>query len=196
MIITPGTFTEPELTPTDVAAYTNGQLLATDPQTQTMLNAALAAARNDMRWGVAPVSMGEVITLNGRGGQKLWLPTKNVVQIHSITSDGVSIDPVAGITRDADIPNRVILNTGTWSCKYSGITVTWDHGFTNAAAADWRNAILALVTNIAQISVLGRSDAELESKDIDDIGYRWAARQALGSVEPTLSKYRLLSAWV
>jgi hypothetical protein len=196
VIITPGTFMEPELTPTDVATYTNGQLSATDPETQTMLNAALAAARNDMRWGVAPVSMGEVITLNGRGGCKLWLPTKNVVQIHSITSDGVSIDPVAGITRDADIPNRLILNTGTWSCKYSGITVTWDHGFTNAQAADWRNAILALVTNIAQISVLGRSDAELESKDIDDIGYRWAATRALGSVEPTLSKYRLLSSWV
>lgn len=196
MIITPGTFTEPELTPTDVATYTNGQLSASDPQTQTMLNAALAAARNDMRWGVAPVSFGEVITLNGRGGQKLWLPTKNVVTIHSITSDGVSIDPVAGITRDADIPNRVILNAGTWSHSYSGITVTWDHGFTNTQAADWRNAILALVTNIAQISVLGRSDAELESKDIDDIGYRWAATQALGSVEPTLSKYRLLSAWV
>lgn len=195
MIITPGTFEEPELTPAIVAKYTNGQMAADNPGTQYMLNAALAAARNDMRWHVAPVTFGETISLNGRGGNKLWLPTKSVVEIHSITSDGVSID-LSEITYDADIPNRLILNTGTWSHNYSGITITWDHGFTNTQAADWRNAILALVTNIAQISVLGRSDAELESKDIDDIGYRWAATQALGSVEPTLAKYRLLSAWV
>lgn len=197
MILTPGTYTEPELTPTDVANYTNGQLSATNPQTQLMLNAALAAARNDIRWHVAPVAMGEVISLNGRGGRKMWLPTKNVVQIHAIT-DAVagSIDPVAGVVFDADIPNKMILNTQVWCCQFSGVTVSWDHGFTNAQAADWRNAICALVTNIAQISVLGRSDAELAGKDIDDIGYRWAAHQALGSVEPTLAKYRLLSSWV
>ncbi len=205
-LITAGTYEEPEVSVQDVQDYTNGSLSADDPSTQYMLNAALAAARNDIRWHVAPVTFGETITLNGRGGMKLWLPTKNVVQIHSITDTVSGTMPTSppGLLFDADVPNKVFLNptvSGLIWCGpgvpgLSGITMLWDHGFTNEQAADWRNAILALVTNIAQISVLGRSDAELSSKEIDDVGYRWAAAQALGSVEPTLAKYRLLSAWV
>jgi hypothetical protein len=201
MILTPGTYQEPDLSVDAVDSYTNGQLSKDDPATQYMLDAALAVARNDMRWHVNPVTFGEVISLNGRGGVKLWLPTKNVVALHSIT-DAVAgpITLPAGILFDADLPNKIYLNNLTtsqvWCHQFSGITVTWDHGFTNAAARDWRNAILALVTNIAQISVLGRSDAELEGKRIDDVDYTWAAKQALGSVEPTLAKYRMLSAWV
>lgn len=196
IITTPGTYTEPDVSVDDVDAYTNGRLSADDPETQVMLNAALAVARNDMRWHVNPVTNGEVGLLNGPGGCHLWLPTKNIVTISAVTSDGVAVDPVAGVVRDADFPNKLINLTGPWSRQYSGIGITWSHGFTNAQAADWRNALLVLVTNVAQISVLGRSDAELQSKEIDDIGYRWAAQQALGSVEPTLCKYRLLSAWV
>lgn len=196
IITTPGTYAEDDLAPADVEIYTGGRLPAANPQTQAMLDAALAVARNDMRWHVAPVTAGEVVTLNGPGGGHLWAPTKNIVGIHAITNDGAAVDPATGVVRDADFPNKLVINTPPWSRRYSGITLTWDHGFTNTQAADWRNAILALVTNIAQISVLGRSDAELESKTIDDIDYRWAAQQALGSVEPTLCKYRLLGAWV
>lgn len=197
IITTPGTYTEPELQPSDVETYTGGRLPAANAQTQAMLDAALAVARNDMRWHVAPVAMGEVVTLNGPGGCHLWAPTKNIVAIHNITNDGAVVNPATGVVRDADFPNKLVIKTPPyWSCSYSGVTLTWDHGFTNTQAADWRNAILALVTNIAQISVLGRSDAELASKTIDDIDYRWAAQQALGSVEPTLCKYRLLGAWV
>lgn len=200
-ILTPGTYQELDLSVADVDAYTNGQLAKDDPATQSMLDAALAVARRDVRWHVNPVAFGEVISLNGHGGVKLWLPTKNVVALHSITDViAGSIALPAGILFDADLPNKIYLNTGqVWCCGYSGIsgiTVTWDHGFTNSQAQDWRNAILALVTNIAQISVLGRSDAELEGKRIDDVDYAWAAHQALGSVEPTLAKYRMLSAWV
>lgn len=196
MIITPGTFEEDELSAAVVQDYTQGQLSAASEQTQYMLDAALSAARRDMRWHVAPVTYGEVVTLDGPGGNKLRLPTKNVVDIHSITSDGVSIDPVSDVSYSADIPNLLVLNTGVWSCKYSGITITWDHGFTNEQAVDWRSAILSLVTNIFQISVVGRSDSELDSKQIDDVTYQWAAAQQLGSIEPTLAKFRLLGRWV
>ena len=205
-ILTAGTYQEPDLSVDDVDDYTNGQLSEDDPATQRMLDAALAVARNDMRWHVNPVTFGEVISLNGQGGLHLWLPTKNVVTIHNITDTISGTMPTAppGLLYDADLPNKVYLNPqvsgqvwcGPGVSGLSGITVTWDHGFTNTQAADWRNAILALVTNIAQITVLGRSDAELQSKELDDITYRWAAAQALGSVEPTLAKYRILAAWV
>lgn len=196
MIITPGTFQESELSVDDVQDYTQSQLLAANSQTQSMLDAALAAARRDLRWHVAPVTFGEVIGLDGHGGNKLRLPTKNIVQIHAITNDGMAVDPVADVTYSADVPNVLVLNTGVWSTQYSGITITWDHGFTNEEAVDWRNAILSLVTNIFQISVAGRSFSELESKQIDDVTYGWAATQQLGSIEPTLANFRLLGQWV
>lgn len=196
MILTPGTFNEPELSADVVAEYTQGLLSAGSPQTQYMLDAALTAARRDMRWHVAPVVCSEVISMDGHGGNKLRLPTKNVVQIHAITSDGVAIDPVNDVTYSAEVPNLAILKTGVWSNQYSGITITWDHGFTNEQAVDWRSAILSLVSNIFQISTVGRSDSELDSKQIDDVVYRWGAGHELGSIEPILAKYRLLSRWV
>jgi hypothetical protein len=69
-------------------------------------------------------------------------------------------------------------------------------GYTGSIADDWRQAILSLVTNIAQIAIVGRSDYELQSKTIDDVIYRWNPTAALGAVEPILSHYRLLHLWV
>jgi hypothetical protein len=197
-----------ELAATDVETYTNGQLSAADPETQRMLDASLTAARRDVRWFVSPIET-VTITLNGTGTPYLRLPTKQVINLTSITSDGNPIDPVADVTLDSESGNLLILNNGCWSSQYNGVTITMEHGFpedTTAAAAipgytgsiadDWRQAILSLVTNIAQIAVVGRSDYELDSKQIDDVVYRWSANPALGSVEPILAKYRLLYLWV
>jgi hypothetical protein len=110
---------------------------------------------------------------------------------------------------DQESGNLLILNTGIWSHKPNGVVITWDHGFpedataaaaipgyTGPLATDWRQAVLSLVTNLAQVATVGRSDYELNSKQIDDVVYRWAANPALGSVEPILAKYRLLWKWV
>jgi len=198
-----------ELAATDVETYTNGQLSAANSETQRMLSAALTAARRDVRWQVSPVMFNQTITLNGTGSPYLRLPTKQVIAMHSITNDGVAVDPVAGVTLDSESGSLLVMNNGVWSSQYNGITITWDHGFpenSTAAAAitgysgsiadDWRQAILSLVTNIAQIALVGRSDYELDSKQIDDVVYRWSANPALAAVEPVLAKYRLLYKWV
>lgn len=199
----------PELAPCDVEQYTGGLLSASNSQTQRMLDVALSAARRDVLWHVSPVVYNNVITLNGTGTNRLRLPTKQVIKLDSITSDGVSLDPVNDVTLDCETPNLLYINSGRWSNKINGIVVTMDHGFpednaaaalidgyTGETAADWRQAILALVTSISQIEVSGRSDAELDSKQIDDVVYRWGTMQGLVAIEPILAKYRLLYKWV
>jgi hypothetical protein len=198
-----------ELTATDVETYTNGQLSAANPETQRMLDAALTAARRDVRWNVSPIQTGVTITLNGTGTPFVRLPTKQVISLTDVTSDGVALDPVNDVTLDLESGNLLMLNSGIWSSSYNGITVTMDHGYPEDAAAaalihgytgtlatDWRQAILSLVANLSQIAMVGRSDYELDSKQIDDVVYRWSANPALGSVEPILAKYRLLYLWM
>lgn len=198
-----------ELSPSDVQQFTGGLLAATDPETQRMLDTALAVARRDVFWSVSPVIVGDVVTLNGTGTNRLRLPTKQVISLTSVTSDGVSLDPVNDVTLDSETPNLLYKNSGVWSNHINGVVVTMDHGFpenTGAAAAltdykgpiaaDWRQAVLSLVVNISQISAAGRSDAELDSKQIDDVVYRWGDVPGMASIEPILAKYRLLYKWV
>jgi hypothetical protein len=197
----------PELAPSDVQQFAGGRLSASNPETQRMLDAALAAARRDVRWNVSPIIYGDVITLNGTGTDRLRLPTKQVINLDAVTNDGVALDPVNDVTLDCETPNLLILNSGRWSNKVNGITVTMDHGFPEDSseapqdykgliAADWRQAILALVVNISQIVAAGRPDSELASKQIDDVVYQWGATTGLASIENILSHYRLLYKWV
>jgi hypothetical protein len=198
-----------ELSPDDVEQYTQGLLSATDSETPRMLNAALAVARSDVRWFVSPVIMGDVVTLNGNGGQLLRLPTKQVINLTSITNDGVALDPVNDVILDSESGNLLILTNGRWSNQYNGVVVTMDHGYpedviaaaaitgyTGPTADDWRQAILALVVNISQIAAIGRPDTELHSKQVADVVYQWGAAESLASIEPILAKYRLLWRWV
>lgn len=198
-----------ELAPADVESYTQGQLQGSDPETQRMLDAVLAAARRDVRWHVSPIVYGDVITLNAHGSNRLRLPTKQVINIDSITNDGVALDPTTDVTLDAESGNLLYLNSGRWSSAINGVVVTMDHGFpedstvaaglsgyTGLTADDWRQAILNLVASAFQIVASGRPDAELEAKQIDDVVYRWAATASLPMAEPILVQYRLLWKWV
>src|SRR5271166_2885207 len=208
-----------ELSTVDVEAYTNGLLAANDPEVGRMLAAALAAARRDTRWFVSPVKYGDVITLNATGTPYLRLPTKQVINISSITCGGVPVDPVAGVTLDAESGNLLInnnavwapTNAASWASNFNSVVVTMDHGFPEDAAAaaaitagpqtvngvyigsiadDWRQAILALVVNLSQVEAAGRPDSELAEKQIDDVVYRWGATASLGQIEPILARYR------
>lgn len=199
----------PELAPSDVEQFTGGRISAASPETQRMLDAALAVARRDVRWFVSPVLTGDVITLNGTGTNRLRLPTKQVINLDAITNDGVSLDPATDVTLDCETPNLLYINSGVWSNKVNGVVVTMDHGFpeswaaaeaisdyTGSIAADWRQAILSLVVNISQIVAAGRPDSELASKQIDDVVYAWGATTGLASIENILVEYRLLYKWV
>lgn len=201
-----------ELAPADVEQFTGGLLTAGDPETQRMLTAALAVARRDVRWFVSPTQLGAVVTLNGHGGTRLRLPTKQVINLTSVTNDGVALVVGTDVILDPESDNVLINLTGRFSVQYAGIVVVMDHGFPeNAAVAatvtgfnaatmttadDWRQAILSLVVNVSQVVAAGRADSELESKQVDNVVYQWGATQGLPSVETILALYRLLYKWV
>jgi hypothetical protein len=187
-----------ELSVVNVENYSNGLLSASDPRTQYFLDAALAAARQETRWHVSPVITGDVFTLNGYGSNRIKLPTQMVVAVDSVTNDGVTLDLSTDVTLDigSQYHNNLYINNGLWSNSINGIVVTVDHGWTEQQAADWRNAILALTVNMAEVPTIGRSEQDMISKSVDDIVYRWSETPGLASIESTLSKYRLLFEWV
>lgn len=184
-----------ELTQADVEQYTGGRLSASDPETQRMLNAALVAARNDIGWHVSPVLTDVTLTLNGPGSRKLRLPTKKIVTVSAITDNGKTLDPATDVIVDAEVPWLLHRRHGCWSWCPSAISITLDHGFTVDEAADWRQAILSMVDQMVSLVSSGRPDADLESKQVDDVVYRWGAAQALPGAAPILDKYRLMWGW-
>lgn len=184
-----------ELTPADVAAYTDGRLDPADAETLRMLNAALVAARREVGWHVSPVKLNDTMVLDGPGYHmhKLRLPTRKIVALHSVVDRGVSLDvsltPTAQVVQAAQVPWLLIRRHGHWSHHYADISVTLDHGFDVDEAADWRQAILSMVDQMVTIIKAGRPDADLQAKQIDDVVYRWGASQALPGAAPILEKY-------
>ena len=77
------------LTPTDVAAYTNGRLDA--EAAQVWLDRGLAIARRWCGWQVTTVTNDEV-TLDGPGSRLLVLPTLKLVELTVVVEDGTAVD--------------------------------------------------------------------------------------------------------
>lgn len=184
-----------ELTVDDVITFSGGRLEDTDA-TQAMLDAAVRRARRYCGWHVCPVKVDDVIVMDGPGGTELFPPTRNIVELTEVLNDGVAlelggsgVDPVVVVPADA--PWKLVRTSGLWSTQYSGIQITVTHGFTEAEAVDWRQAVLSMVDQMA--STTGRSDADLIEKTVDAVTYRWgpAAEQALFDVMPTLNDYEL-----
>jgi hypothetical protein len=196
-----------ELTPEDVDSYTSGRLAASDPETARMLSATLSAARREMGWHVSPV-ITDTLTLNGPhsgvwgygayGGsaRRLVLPTQKIVSLTSIVENGVTLDLSKIVISAQDAWNRnceiLIRHCGCWTLCPSGIVITMDHGYTPDEAADWRQAILALVDQMSEMAILGHSGSSLQSKTVDDATYKWNPVSLLPSVSTILDKYRLI----
>jgi hypothetical protein len=187
-----------ELSVDDVIQYTGGRL-ADDDETQRILDTALLVARRYCGWHVSPVRVDDVIVMDGPGGTELFPPTRKIVEVTEVLNDGIPLE-VGGsgsgagtpvVVVPASAPWKLVLTTGRWSTRYSGIELTISHGYTEAQAQDWRQAVLSMVDQMG--STAGRSDADLVSKQVDDVIYRWntAADQALYSVKPILDNYEL-----
>lgn len=193
-----------ELTAADVESFTNERVLATDPNTQIMLDAALTVARRDAGWPVSPVVEGDEVVIDGPGSRILNLPTRKLVELTSVTEDGTSLT-LADLSWSAGGPPGILerpvsmrkKNRGWWSDDYQAITVVMDHGYTEVEAADWRYAILSMVDQMAAYTVTGRSDADLLTKRVDDVSYTWAnpylgmAESVCFSMNHILANYRL-----
>lgn len=198
-----------ELDPDDVAAYTGGRLDAGDDETQRMLNAVLSAARGAAGWHVSPVKTDDVLTVEGLGRHRigpqhvLWLPTQWVVALKQVTvsNDAGSTDLVIGTDvrigpqnayQPSPVGVKLIRRGGYW---HGGdvVTVKLDHGFDPDTAADWRQAILDMVDDIASIKTVGRADTAMTQKIVDDWRGQWTPEPVLPENNVIMQRYTLAS---
>lgn len=180
-----------ELTAEDLSLYARGRI-TDDDAAQDAVDSALAAARRYCGWHVCPVREDDEITIDGPGGHLLTLPTLNLLAVTALSEDGTEMN----VTElDVSITGSVQKQPrACWTERPGGITVTIDHGYTEAEAADWRRAVLQLADSMAAESTGQRESADLTSKKVDDVEYQWAGGiistdQRLASM---FSAYRIL----
>lgn len=195
-----------ELTASDVSEFTGGRLADDegDGLTTDMLNAALAAARRAVGWHVSPVRLADEVIIDGPDSRILYLPTRKLVDLVGVDENGVTLDPATALRWSAGGPpgaaGRPVAvrkrSNGWWTSYYQGVTVTMDHGYTEAEAADWRYAVLSMVNQMAMVST-GVNESDLIRKTVDDVTYGYAnpytamAEDAVGSVYKILCDFML-----
>lgn len=192
-----------ELDVTDVESYTNGRLNAGDPEVARMLEAALVRARRHCGWSVTPV-VTESLMLDGPGSRILTLPTRKLIALTSVVEDGTVQNlntlhwsaggPPGILDRPVSVRKR---SNRFWSSYYQSIAIDLTHGYTEAEAADWRYAVLAMVDQMAATLTSGRGEFDMVSKKVDDVTYSWAnpyaalAESSLYSVASIFCDYEL-----
>lgn len=194
----------PELDTTDVESFTHQRMAADDPEVERMLAAAVQAARRYCGWIVNPVVTGDAVTLDGPGSRILNLPTRKLVELTGLTENDTVVD-LSAVRWSAGGPPGILerpvsvrkKSNGWWTSYYQGIDVVMTHGYDDDEAADWRYAVLSMVDQIGQTLVSGHGEADLVSKKVDDVTYRWAdpyataAESALYSVNNIFQGYCL-----
>ncbi len=181
-----------ELTTDDVEQFTGGRLLADDIEVERMLNTALVIARRECGWRVSPVTS-VTWTLDGPDSRILSLPSRKVVSLTSVTENGVALT-LADLAWSAGGPPGLMdrqisvrkKNRGWWSDEYQSIQVVASSGYTEAEAADWRQAVLSMVDQMAALGSTGRADSDLVSKKVDDVTYTYGSPYAAMAQESIL----------
>jgi hypothetical protein len=147
-----------ELTADDVADFTDGRLDSGDDEVVRMLAAALSVARQKAGWHVSPAKT-ETITIDGPDSRVLFLPTMKLNTLTSVTEDGVLLDlsTIAKSAGDGTLMRRRVAlrkrSGGWWTGEYSSLVIAMNHGFTEAEAVDWRQAILSMVDQMSLLPV-------------------------------------------
>ncbi|MGV0793025.1 hypothetical protein [Mycolicibacterium sp. XJ1819] len=143
----------PELEATDVEQYTGGRLDRDDNETAALLARGVAAARRFCGWHVTPQRVGDVQTLDGRGGPLLILPTLALAELTEVTEDGTAVD-----VTDLHVSARGLVSKKSgahWSCNLGAITVKMTHGFD--AAPDFQAAVLSWIDRMSLAPTGGRA---------------------------------------
>lgn len=162
---------------------------------QAALDAVLAAARHYCGWHVSPVKDGDILVLDGPGGRVLDLPTRKLNALTSVAESDAALD-----VSKLDWSHKGLIRKRSgarWPCRYRSVTVTINHGFTEAEAADWRNAIINAVDTMARsFGGGGAAAGSLVRKRVDDVEYQWsdladAANRAVYSEAETFDHYRI-----
>lgn len=111
------------ITREDIGALTESEPAFTDGQ----LDVAVSIARTYCRWHIAP-TLTQTLTLDGRGGRLLALPSLHVVDVTAVTVDGVEV------TDFEWSDNGTLERCAGWPAKRRSIEVTLEHG--HAACPD------------------------------------------------------------
>lgn len=103
---------------------------------------AVASVREYCGWHIAP-EIDEEVTADGSGCAVQMLPTLRLVDLISITNDGVAVSnpewSAAGFVR------------GLWTCRLRGVTATMRHGY-----EDWPADLLGVMVELAADAGKGR----------------------------------------
>lgn len=129
-----------------LAQYTKGRLVADDSETERNLAAGLAAVQRWCGWHVTPVKQEHEVELDGPGGPLLRLPTLRLVELLSVTEDGVALSLGALEWSKTGLVRKK--SGAPWSRKLGAITVKMNHGFDNAA--DFEAAVLSYIDRASQ----------------------------------------------
>ncbi|SIM96821.1 hypothetical protein [Mycobacteroides abscessus] len=151
----------PELDEAAVAQYTQGRLVADDPETGRLLRAALAAARAYCGWHVTPVKTDDTVELDGPGGNTLMLPTLKLISLSEVrervgayggaTDETVYSPAQLETSRHGMVRKRPGLTPHGpwWTNELGAITVKMTHGYAEDEAANWQDAILSMVDRVS-----------------------------------------------
>jgi hypothetical protein len=111
-------------TPTELAGFLQ-QDLDTYSATQA-LDIASQAIRDHCGWSITQES-GAVETLDGSGGQSVWLKTKLLTAVTSVTELGISLVATTGF--DWTDAGQLIRIGRCWTYRPRSVVVTYTHGF-------------------------------------------------------------------
>lgn len=201
-----------DLTPTDVASYTDDRLDATSPKTQLLLDIALDRARKFCGWHVSPVQT-DTVTLRGSGESWICLPTLKIDELVSV----VAVEWVNGVetnvTKDlsgfqilSDEPSVIYRKRHSeghyephWH-EHTTYIITFSHGYAAADAAAFRGAVLEYI-DASSMSIGTGGTGPLSEFQVDDVIMKWASSGDRGEgniannplVASALYQYRLLA---
>jgi hypothetical protein len=169
-----------ELTPVDLENHTNGRLSESDPNTESVLNAALAYLRNYCKWHVTPVETVVNLGVDGPGqwgGLRVGIGGLYYSSSYSVVAGRLSPQRVGSdtlylptkkllgisqITEDGVLLDLSTIQFGSngqviktarqpWTTNYQGINITFTHGFTEDQAADWRRTALMIADRMSLV---------------------------------------------
>lgn len=111
-------------TPSDLASWLQQDV---DTATATLLLASSSAAiRSFCGWSITEETVTGAV-IDGSGGPDLWLPTKNLTAVASVTDDGVA--QTNGTTFEWFRTGRLTKVAGRWTRKAKGVLATYTHGY-------------------------------------------------------------------
>lgn len=88
------------------------------------LAAAHGAVRRFCGWHVAP-TITETLTLDGSGTRDILVPSLRIVQLISVTNDGVDVTSRVDTSRAGILR----LTSGTWTDRFGRVSVEMRHGY-------------------------------------------------------------------